>query len=105
MAIPRREEPLDLSVVVWLVAWVGCYRPTVLDGGFLCAPGAKPCPGGSAGGPPTMPCRRAGSFAAAPPAADAGGGDAAVEAGAPDVVCFAPRPGCTPDPALTCDPA
>jgi hypothetical protein len=106
MGNPRRDEPLDLSVVVWLVAWVGCYRPTVLDGGFLCAPGSKPCPDGFACEPTSMTCRKTGSFDGSLPAADSGAGDALADAGvpSPDVACFAPVAGCTPDPGLSCDP-
>jgi len=88
-------------MVVCLLAWIGCYRPTVVDGGFVCNPGAKPCPDGFLCDPDSLTCRKAGSQDAAA-APDAAAPDAAADDAAGDVACFAPLASCTP--ATSCDP-
>jgi hypothetical protein len=44
--LSRATVSAALAVVVVMAAAGGCYKPSILDGGFLCAPSGKPCPDG-----------------------------------------------------------
>jgi hypothetical protein len=93
---------------------VGCYRPTIADGGFLCRAGSKPCPDGFLCDPATNTCRReltsdAGVDRAAADGADGrdgrdGSPDGATDGttDATDAGCFMPRANCTAQ--TSCDP-
>jgi hypothetical protein len=97
------EESLEVGVVVCLLVGLGCYRPTIQDGGFKCNADGKLCPDGFECDPADMVCRRPGNLGGARDASD-GPADAGADAGLdPDAMCFQPVPGCTAATGI-CDP-
>jgi hypothetical protein len=105
-----RDLPVGAALLAGLVAAVlggglGCYKPSILDGGYSCANNG-PCPDGFTCDLGTLTCRRPGG------AADAGvdrpaTADARMDA-RPDMAeaaCVVPPPLCAPvDAGARCDP-
>jgi hypothetical protein len=112
----ERARGLAAAVVVILVGGAGgsgCFKPSVVDGGFLCNTSFLPdCPDGYKCDGTVNVCRRIGADAAVDQAIEVKADGPAIEHAADthdavivaDAACFAPVTNCAADTSKGCDP-
>ncbi|HVU52815.1 MAG TPA: hypothetical protein VHL80_19170 [Polyangia bacterium] len=100
-----------LAAVAAALSAAGCFKPNVLDGGFLCSPTGKACPDGFRCGADGT-CRRMPVTAPPDSGVEAGGGtdgkmDVATDGGGEASACTPVTPLCAegPGPGEACSPS
>ena len=92
--------------LVLLLAGLACFKPNIVDGGFLCnldVGADKACPEGFQCHPITKRCVR--SLDGGADSSDVTDAPPDVMETGPDVICYEPKPSCTPTPGGgMCDP-